>query len=134
MTISNTKLSAILATASPLRPNHRRPKLRLIRRCPLFPISRSKFQNIPNSASFRNWWPYGRDLMLPLLFSSVISNIVAYRMTNDDKFAIGAMLLGCIGPYTGIVLKEDIEKLRSESCEEVKETRRGFVDCIILGW
>jgi hypothetical protein len=64
--------------------------------------------------------------MLPMLFSSVLSNLVAYRMTSDGKFAIGAALLGCIGPYTGVVLKEDIELLRSESCEEVKETTKGF--------
>lgn len=36
------------------------------------------------------------------------------------------MLLGCIGPYTGIVLGEDIEALRKSNCEEVEETTRRF--------
>lgn len=64
--------------------------------------------------------------MIPMLLSSVVSNVVAYKMTSNGKFAWSAAFIGCIGPYTGIVLGEDIESLRDSNCEEVEETTRRF--------
>mmetsp|Transcript_34506 Transcript_34506/g.83516 ORF Transcript_34506/g.83516 Transcript_34506/m.83516 type:complete len:154 (-) Transcript_34506:1946-2407(-) len=75
---------------------------------------------------FPVWWPYGRDLMIPVLLSGVISNIMAFRLTNHVNFAYTASLIGCIGPYTGIILGEDIEALRKSNDEEVGETARRF--------
>lgn len=75
---------------------------------------------------FRIWWPNGRDLIVPVLLGGLTSNFWAFRVTGDVNFAYAAGLLGCIGPYTGIVLGEDIEALRGSSGEEVKETAERF--------
>lgn len=75
---------------------------------------------------FPIWWPYGRDLMVPVLLSGVVSNLLAYRQTGKTNFGITAGLLGMIGPYTGLVLGEDIEALRKSNPTEVEKTTRSF--------
>ena len=75
---------------------------------------------------FPVWWPYGRDLMVPLIFSGTLSNLTAYYQTKNVKFAITSGLILFIGPYTGIVLREDIEALRKSDPVNVAETARRF--------
>ncbi|CAB9520068.1 expressed unknown protein [Seminavis robusta] len=75
---------------------------------------------------FPVWWPNGRDLMVPVLLSGAASNTLAYLRTNHVHFAITAGLLGLIGPYTAIILGEDIEALRQSDLKEVGETARSF--------
>ena len=64
--------------------------------------------------------------MVPVLLTGVASNILAFRQTKHVNFAYTAVLLGCIGPYTGVVLGEDIEALRKSSQGEVEETVKRF--------
>ncbi|CAJ1962282.1 unnamed protein product [Cylindrotheca closterium] len=75
---------------------------------------------------FPVWWPYGRDLMVPVLLAGTISNLTAYYQTKDIKFAITSGLICFVGPYTGIVLGEDIETLRKSDPADVAETTRRF--------
>mmetsp|Transcript_26699 Transcript_26699/g.56775 ORF Transcript_26699/g.56775 Transcript_26699/m.56775 type:complete len:154 (-) Transcript_26699:89-550(-) len=75
---------------------------------------------------FPVWWPYGRDLMIPVLASGVMSNLLAFRLTKHVNFAYTATLIGCIGPYTGIILGEDIEALRNSNALEVEKCTRRF--------
>ena len=75
---------------------------------------------------FPIWWPYGRDLMIPVLVSGVLSNLLAFRLTKHVNFAYTAALIGCIGPYTGIILGEDIEALRKSNAAEVGKSTRRF--------
>mmetsp|Transcript_24610 Transcript_24610/g.37456 ORF Transcript_24610/g.37456 Transcript_24610/m.37456 type:complete len:90 (-) Transcript_24610:67-336(-) len=64
--------------------------------------------------------------MIPVLASGFVSNLVAYHVTKHVNFAYAAALIGCIGPYTGIVLGEDIQALRKSNVSEVKESTRSF--------
>ena len=97
-----------------------------------FVDTRSFLSHVKNKDSdlikshFAIWWPCGRDLMKPLLLSGVICNAIAYRTTRHVNFAATASLLACIGPYTAVVLGEDIESLRKSSCREVEETTYHF--------
>lgn len=75
---------------------------------------------------FPVWWPNGRDLMVPVLLSGAISNLAAYVYTKHMNYGVAAGLLGLIGPYTGIVLGEDIEALRQSTPSEVGKTARSF--------
>lgn len=75
---------------------------------------------------FQVWWPCGRDWMVPLIGFTAIAHAVTWRMTKQASWAAAGMCLFLIGPYTAIVLGEDIEKLRKSSGEEVKETAERF--------
>ena len=75
---------------------------------------------------FQVWWPYGRDLMVPVLFGGVVSNLMAFRSTGHANFACSAALIGCIGPYTAIVLGEDIDALRESDDVKVGEITKRF--------
>ena len=75
---------------------------------------------------FLVWWPCGRDLMVPVLISGVLSNLLAFRLTKHVNFVYTAALIGCIGPYTGIILGEDIDALRKSDAAEVGNTTRRF--------
>jgi Domain of unknown function (DUF1772) len=75
---------------------------------------------------FPIWWPYGRDLMVPVILGCVLSNIWAYTRTKDKRFVMTALLGGLIGPYTSVVLGEDIETLRNAQPSDVETTTRHF--------
>ena len=80
---------------------------------------------------FPIWWPCGRDLMVPLLGCGTLCNaFAAYYYNNSNKsnnnnvninvyFAVSATLLALIGPYTKIVLGEDIEALRKSNPSQI---------------
>lgn len=75
---------------------------------------------------FPVWWPNGRDFMVPVVISGVITNLWAYRAVADTRFALTAGLIGFLGPYTALVLGEDIETLRSSKSDRVEVTTRRF--------
>lgn len=77
---------------------------------------------------FQVWWPYGRDWMVPLLVSASIANAVAWYMTDkDNRWAAAGICSFLLGPYTGIVLGEDIQALRkSSSGGAVQATTKRF--------
>jgi hypothetical protein len=75
---------------------------------------------------FRVWWPCGRDWMAPLIGSTAIAHAVAWRMTKQASWAAAGLCVFIVGPYTALILGEDIEKLRNSSGGEVKETAERF--------
>jgi hypothetical protein len=120
MSLSSTKLSAILATAS----------TGLIAGCLTFASFvdvRSFLSHVKHSQTdllqshFAIWLPHGRDLMIPLILSSVASSTLAYRFSKHANFAYAALLIGCISPYTRIVMGDDTAALKDSSCEAVGE-------------
>jgi uncharacterized membrane protein len=75
---------------------------------------------------FEVWWPYGRDLMVPLLGTTALAQIAAWVLSSNKSWIISGTCLFLVGPYTAIVLGEDIEKLRASTTEEVAETTKRF--------
>jgi hypothetical protein len=96
---------------------------------------------------FPIWWPNGRDLMVPLIAASTLCHGWAYYSysystkstttsttsnntnithPNNLNWAISGLLLMLIGPYTAVVLGEDIETLRKADSTEVEETTKRF--------
>lgn len=75
---------------------------------------------------FQVWWPYGRDFMVPLVGAAATANAVAWRMTKDKAWAVSGLLVFLVGPYTAIILMEDINKLSNSSGEELKEVTVRF--------
>jgi hypothetical protein len=93
---------------------------------------RSFLQHLANKKTdvvvshFQVWWPNGRDFMVPLIACNIISHATTYFFTKDPLWIATGTIMGMIGPYTAVVLGEDIEKLRSSSAEEVDTTARRF--------
>ena len=75
---------------------------------------------------FPIWWPNGRDLMITVILSSLTTNLYAFSQTKDKRFIITATCVGFLGPYTGLILGEDIENLRQSQPKEVERTTRRF--------
>lgn len=75
---------------------------------------------------FQKWWPCGRDYMVPLLGTTMLAHLVAWFQTGDLTWLASGGTLVIIGPYTKLVLGEDIEKLRKSSSDEVATTARRF--------
>lgn len=78
---------------------------------------------------FPIWWPNGRDLMVSLILTATLAHGGAYYTSvarNRNNWAISGFLLMMIGPYTAIVLGEDIETLRKADSKEVATTARRF--------
>jgi hypothetical protein len=91
---------------------------------------------------FQVWWPCGRDWMVPLIGTTTLANLAAWFVTARSTGSSGsssttaspstwcwgaaATMIVLIGPYTGVVLMEDIDKLRTSSTEEVEETTQRF--------
>lgn len=75
---------------------------------------------------FAVWWPCGRDLMVPLVSLCSVSHGTAYAVTKQNRWLISGLLLFSIGPYTGLVLGEDIGTLRKAESTQVAETTRRF--------
>mmetsp|Transcript_53218 Transcript_53218/g.158621 ORF Transcript_53218/g.158621 Transcript_53218/m.158621 type:complete len:147 (+) Transcript_53218:55-495(+) len=75
---------------------------------------------------FPIWWPNGRDLMLPLVLGTSSMHAAAFWVSNRKGWlATGAAILA-IGPYTGLVLGEDIAALQKADSQEVCRTARHF--------
>lgn len=75
---------------------------------------------------FSSWWPNGRDLMVPLLSLTTIAHVSAYVLTEEKEWAIGGSAIALIGPYTGIVLGEDIGALRKADSKGTRAITQRF--------
>mmetsp|Transcript_70870 Transcript_70870/g.196887 ORF Transcript_70870/g.196887 Transcript_70870/m.196887 type:complete len:147 (+) Transcript_70870:97-537(+) len=75
---------------------------------------------------FPVWWPFGRDLMLPLLLTAAGSHVMAYLSSRRPLWLCTGAVVFSIGPYTGLVLGEDIAALRKAGTEEVTSITRRF--------
>mmetsp|Transcript_27114 Transcript_27114/g.42185 ORF Transcript_27114/g.42185 Transcript_27114/m.42185 type:complete len:96 (-) Transcript_27114:30-317(-) len=65
--------------------------------------------------------------MLPVgVIGGCLTNLWAYYQTKDIKFAYSSGLLGFLGPYTFLVLGEDIENLRKSTPKEVDVSTKRF--------
>jgi hypothetical protein len=56
----------------------------------------------------------------------VLSHLAAWYLTGQSTWIWSGALIGLIGPYTAVVLREDIDKLRHSSTAEVVSTTRRF--------
>lgn len=77
-------------------------------------------------AFFKVWWPHGRDLMVPLLAATSLAHFAAYFASRGRSWILSGLLIMSIGPYTGIVLMEDIDALRGSDAAECARTVRRF--------
>ena len=75
---------------------------------------------------FPIWWPCGRDYMVPLIGLSSLVHGMAYAMTKHSLWIGSGVTIFLIGPYTALVLGEDIETLRKSDTTEVSETTKRF--------
>lgn len=75
---------------------------------------------------FMVWWPYGRDWMVPLNLATSVAFGVAWKMTKKNAWAAAGVCISLIGPYTKVILMEDINALRDASSGKVKETATRF--------
>ncbi|CAM9976355.1 unnamed protein product [Discosporangium mesarthrocarpum] len=75
---------------------------------------------------FPRWWPNGRDLMVPVVALCTLTHGVAYWASGDPSWLWSGALLFSIGPYTKLVLGEDIEGLRKAGTKDVAAMTRRF--------
>ena len=58
-------------------------------------------------AYFPVWWPHGKNCMVPLIGTTVLSNIAAWYFTKDWRFLVSGGFCASVGFYTGLFMKED---------------------------
>jgi hypothetical protein len=75
---------------------------------------------------FPVWWPNGRDYMVPLLGTTALANLIAWRTTGKESWGYAALAICGIVPYTVLVLGEDIEALRRSNEKKVAQTTQRF--------
>lgn len=75
---------------------------------------------------FPIWWPYGRDLMVPVIFLTAATHVLAFSITRELTWLCTAGASLSIGAYTSIVLGEDIAQLRRAETQEVGAIARSF--------
>ncbi|KAJ1615995.1 hypothetical protein T492DRAFT_851156 [Pavlovales sp. CCMP2436] len=78
------------------------------------------------SKLFAVWWPNGRDLMLPLVLLTAAMHGAAYAATTELCWLGTCVAALSIGPYTALVLGEDIAALREAGMTEVAAIARRF--------
>jgi hypothetical protein len=78
------------------------------------------------SKLFQVWWPCGRDLMLPLVLVTSGLHGAAYAATGSSRWLFTGLGALSIGPYTAIVLGEDISALRKSDIKHVATIGRRF--------
>jgi hypothetical protein len=75
---------------------------------------------------FSVWWPYGKSLMVPLLASSTAAHGLTYTMTKHANWIFAGLLIVAIGPYTHVVLMEDIDHICKPDSTQIVETTKEF--------
>jgi hypothetical protein len=75
---------------------------------------------------FQVWWSCGRDWMVPLIATTTLAHVWAFRMTKHMTWLCGGCLLCAIGPYTACIMGEEIEALRKGDAGEVQAASRRF--------
>lgn len=77
-------------------------------------------------AFFPIWWPYGRDLMAPLVGSSLVANAFAWYKSGTTSHAVAAGTMLFILVWTKVVLGEDIAALRAAGPAGVFDSAKSF--------
>eukprot|EP00931_Biecheleriopsis_adriatica_P124721 TRINITY_DN99893_c0_g1_i1.p1 TRINITY_DN99893_c0_g1~~TRINITY_DN99893_c0_g1_i1.p1 ORF type:complete len:151 (-),score=21.14 TRINITY_DN99893_c0_g1_i1:152-604(-) len=75
---------------------------------------------------FPIWWPYGRDLMVPVILLTTGAHGLAFSITRELAWLCTAGISLSIAPYTAFVLGEDIAQLRRAETKEVSTIARSF--------
>jgi hypothetical protein len=63
------------------------------------------------SVESKVWWPFGKAFMVPNVAFNALVHLGTYYVTNEKLRILPACLIGSIGPYTGLVMMEDIDTL-----------------------
>jgi hypothetical protein len=66
---------------------------------------------------FPIWWPHGKSFMVPSLAFNLLAHLGSYAVTSNKLWILTGCVIASIGPYTGIVMSEDIETLRGNKKE-----------------
>ena len=61
---------------------------------------------------FPIWWPFGKSFMGPAKLFNLFAHITTYFVTGNKLWILTGCTIFAIGPYTGLVMMEDIGKLR----------------------
>ena len=75
---------------------------------------------------FPIWWPYGRDLMLPLGVVSSLMHFMSFYTTRNWIYLICGSLIFTVIYYTGSYMLEDINTLRKSDTKELIEITKSF--------
>ena len=77
---------------------------------------------------FPIWWPFGKSFMVPSLAFNLITHLGTYALTRNKLWILTGCIIASIGPYTGIVMSEDIETLRGNKKEIMDEDVFSFTN------
>lgn len=69
---------------------------------------------------FPVWWPCGKQLIAPLVGATTVSHGLAFVMSSNTNWLISGLSIIAIGPYTAVMLREDIAALRKASTIETR--------------
>ena len=61
---------------------------------------------------FSIWWPYGGKFMIPMTLLNFVAHFGSYAATNEKLWILSGCFISANLPYTGILMKEGIQKLR----------------------
>ena len=66
---------------------------------------------------FAVWWPFGKSFMVPALAFNLCTHLGSYAVTQNKLWILTGCVISSIGPWTALVMKEDIETLRGNKKE-----------------
>ena len=72
------------------------------------------------------WWPFGKQLMVPLLGVTTVSHGLAFVSSSNVAWLVSGSCIVSIGVFTGVVLREDITALRKANTTETKSITTHF--------
>lgn len=68
---------------------------------------------------FPVWWPFGKAFMVPALLTTAALHLLTFAVGGCSGWIATGCLLAAIGPYTGIIMNEDISALRGKSDKDL---------------
>ena len=75
---------------------------------------------------FPIWWPYGKRFMVPALAANLCVHLGSYAVTGNRLWLLTGAVIVSIGPWTVLVMTEDIETLRGNKQEVTDEDVYSF--------
>ena len=75
---------------------------------------------------FAEWWPAGRDFMVPLIAANAVTHSIALLTTGEKCWLMSGACISAIGPYTVVLLGEDIEALRAADDKDTVQVATRF--------
>jgi hypothetical protein len=79
---------------------------------------------------FAIWWPYGGQFMIPMTILNFVAHFGSYAVTKEKLWILSGCFISANLPYTGILMKEGIQTLRTKKDEmtddEVFEVTNSF--------